>query len=250
MFITRLFFLLILCFFSLSAVAKASMTLVYYEDFPPYSFRDQQGNMTGILIDIADQVLQTRMGVELIHRGYPWERAQRMVQQGQADAFITIATANRLLYTDASTEAVIVGPMNLFVSPNNRKLAQIKNAQTMDDLSPFLILDYQGNHWGNQHFPEEKFQRFLTSNLSNALIMLAHGRGDVLVTDKIVADYLMAQLNLQEKILQLPIQLTEVKFSLCISKTSSFHHLLAEFNQQIALFREQGNIDTVLENYR
>ena len=248
--LTRLISLLMLCLFSLSALAKPSMTIVYYEDFPPYSFRDQQGNMTGIFVDITNQVLNEKMGIELIHRGYPWERAQRMVQHGQADAFITVATTNRLAYTDASTEPVIVGPMNLFVHQNNDKLEQIKNVQTVDDLRPFTIIDYQGNHWGNQHFPEERFRRLLASNLSNVLTMLAHGRGDVVATDKIVADYLMAQLNLQALIVELPIILAEVEFSLCIGKSSPFNSLLPEFNQQMAQFREQGHVDTVLAHYR
>ncbi|WP_332397431.1 substrate-binding periplasmic protein [Vibrio metschnikovii] len=246
----RVLFLLILSLVSVSTFAKPSMTIVYYDSFPPYSFRDENGNMAGIFIDIADQVLQETMGIPIIHKGYPWARAQRMVELGEADAFITVATQARQEYTNVSSTPVIVGPMNLFVNPTNRNLTQIEHVQTTDDLSPFLILDYQGNNWGNQHFPEDKFRRLLTSNLSNALTMLAHGRGDVLATDKIVADYLMAKLSLQGLIVELPIILAEVEFSLCIGKNSPFNTLLPEFNQQMAQFREQGHVDTVLANYR
>ncbi|NAW78386.1 transporter substrate-binding domain-containing protein [Vibrio sp. V33_P6A3T137] len=246
----RVLFLLILSLVSVSTFAKPSMTIVYYDSFPPYSFRDENGNMAGIFIDIADQVLQETMGIPIIHKGYPWARAQRMVELGEADAFITVATQARQEYTNVSSTPVIVGPMNLFVNPTNRNLTQIEHVQTTDDLSPFLILDYQGNNWGNQHFPEDKFRRLLTSNLSNALTMLAHGRGDVIATDKIVADYLMAQLNLQGLIVELPIILAEVEFSLCIGKSSPFNTLLPEFNRQMALFRLQGHIETVLANYR
>lgn len=246
----RVLFLLVLSLVSTSAFAKPSMTIVYYDSFPPYSFRDENGNMAGIFIDIADQVLQETMGIPIIHKGYSWARAQRMVERGEADAFITVATQARREYTDTSSTPVIIGPMNLFVNPSNSNLTQIEHVQTTDDLSPYLILDYQGNYWGNQHFPEDNFRRLLTSNLSNALTMLAHGRDDVLATDKIVADYLMAKLSLQELIVELPIILAEVEFSLCIGKNSPFNTLLPEFNQQMALFREQGHIDTVLANYR
>ncbi|HGS4461295.1 TPA: substrate-binding periplasmic protein [Vibrio metschnikovii] len=246
----RVLFLLVLSLVSTSAFTKPSMTIVYYDSFPPYSFRDENGNMAGIFIDIADQVLQEKMGIPIIHKGYPWARAQKMVELGEADAFITVATQARREYTNVSSAPVIVGPMNLFVNPSNSNLTQIEHVQTTDDLSPFLILDYQGNNWGNQHFPEDNFRRLLTSNLSNALTMLAHGRGDVLATDKIVADYLMAQLNLQALIVELPIILAEVEFSLCIGKSSPFNSLLPEFNQQMAQFREKGHIQTVLANYR
>ncbi|WP_217533625.1 substrate-binding periplasmic protein [Vibrio metschnikovii] len=246
----RVLFLLILSLVSTSAFAKPSMTIVYYDSFPPYSFRDENGNMAGIFVDIADQVLQEKMGIPIIHKGYPWARAQKMVEQGEADAFITVATQARREYTDTSSTPVIIGPMNLFVNPSNSNLTQIEYVQTTDDLSPFLILDYQGNNWGNQHFPEDNFRRLLTSNLSNALTMLAHGRGDVIATDKIVADYLMAKLSLQGLIVELPIILAEVEFSLCIGKNSPFNSLLPEFNQQMAQFREQSHVDTVLANYR
>ncbi|MDM7483784.1 MAG: transporter substrate-binding domain-containing protein [Vibrio metschnikovii] len=246
----RVLFLLILSLVSVSTFAKPSMTIVYYDSFPPYSFRDEDGNMAGIFIDIADQVLQETMGIPIIHKGYPWARAQRMVELGEADAFITVATQARREYTNTSSTPVIIGPMNLFVNPSNSNLTQIEHVQTTDDLSPFLILDYQGNNWGNQHFPEDKFRRLLTSNLSNALTMLAHGRGDVIATDKIVADYLMAKLSLQGLIVELPIILAEVEFSLCIGKSSPFNILLPEFNRQMALFRLQGHIETVLANYR
>ncbi len=246
----RVLFLLVLSLVSTSAFTKPSMTIVYYDSFPPYSFRDENGNMAGIFIDIADQVLQEKMGIPIIHKGYPWARAQKMVELGEADAFITVATQARREYTNVSSAPVIVGPMNLFVNPSNSNLTQIEHVQTTDDLSPFLILDYQGNNWGNQHFPEDNFRRLLTSNLSNALTMLAHGRGDVLATDKIVADYLMAKLSLQGLIVELPIILAEVEFSLCIGKSSPFNTLLPEFNQQMAQFREQGHVDTVLANYR
>ncbi|MGL6054852.1 MAG: transporter substrate-binding domain-containing protein, partial [Vibrio metschnikovii] len=78
----RVLFLLILSLVSVSTFAKPSMTIVYYDSFPPYSFRDEDGNMAGIFIDIADQVLQETMGIPIIHKGYPWARAQRMVELG------------------------------------------------------------------------------------------------------------------------------------------------------------------------
>lgn len=142
----RIWVLLVLSLISPSTFAKPSMTIVYYDSFPPYSFRDENGNMAGIFIDIADQVLQDKMGISVLHRGYPWARAQKMVQMGEADAFITVATQARQEYTNVSSTPVIVGPMNLFVNPTNRNLDQIEHIQTTDDLSPFLILDYQGNN--------------------------------------------------------------------------------------------------------
>lgn len=247
---TKTMTVLVLSLVFSSAMANQSITIVYYNAFPPYSFVDENGQMTGIFVDIAEQIIGQQMGLQVIHQGYPWERAQRMVQFGNADALITVATPSRLEYSQAATEPVVVGPMNLFVNANGEHREAIQNARSIEDLRPYKILDYQGNNWGSQHFPEDTFQRDLASNLTDAFVMLAHQRGDLIATDSIVADYLIAQKGLNDDIVELPFTLAEVTFSLCVGNHSSFHDLLLEFDREMALFRANGGVDEVLRNYR
>ncbi|WP_246804145.1 hypothetical protein [Desulfosarcina cetonica] len=80
-----------------SAFAEDPMKFVYFEDFAPYSYRED-GCMKGILIDVTDRIVRTQMGLLVRHTGYPWERAQAMVRTGEADAFISVPTPARSVY--------------------------------------------------------------------------------------------------------------------------------------------------------
>lgn len=73
------------------AAPAAELKLVYFDDFAPYSWRDEQGRMRGLMIDVMDRVA-AQMGLRVRHEGYPWQRAQKLVRMAQADGFVTIAT--------------------------------------------------------------------------------------------------------------------------------------------------------------
>jgi polar amino acid transport system substrate-binding protein len=222
------------------------MKIVYYDSFPPYSWHDGDGIMKGLLVDISDAVL-SEMGINVEHRGYPWGRAQNLVQNNKADAFITIATFDRKKYTYTSKEPVINGPITIFTSIKNPRLDEIKNIEEINDLKNFKILDYIGNGWGNSNLKD--FDRSLVPNLSNALQMISAGRGDIVATDNMVAYYLMRHLELESQLIEIPILLDEVSFSLCIGKNSEYSNILDDFDKHMKKFRDSGKMNEIIELY-
>ena len=56
-------------------VAQETMKFVYFNNFPPYSWEDDSGQMQGILIDIVNEAIQTRMGIPVLHQGYQFCRS-------------------------------------------------------------------------------------------------------------------------------------------------------------------------------
>lgn len=76
------------------AVAVSSLNMVYFDDFAPYSWRDEEGKMRGLMVDVMDRV-GLELGVQVHHEGYPWLRAQKLVRAGQADGFVTVPTRAR-----------------------------------------------------------------------------------------------------------------------------------------------------------
>lgn len=224
-----------------------ALSIVYYDSFPPYSWEDSQGVMRGLLVDISREVLK-EMGIETEHKGYPWARAQNMVRNGTADAFITIATPARKEYTFTSKEPVIVGPITIFTSSINPKLSEIQKIKKIEDLKNFKILDYIGNGWGDRHLKD--FNRQLAPNLSNVLQMISANRGDVVATDSLVAYYLIADLNLRNSLVEIPIVLDEVEFSLCIGKGSNYSNILEDFDRVMKEFRESGKLEKIINFYQ
>ncbi|WP_206074741.1 substrate-binding periplasmic protein [Pseudoalteromonas rubra] len=227
-----------------------SFKVVYYDAFPPYSFKTQDGQMTGILVDIVTEVLEKELGLKVVHEGYPWGRAQRMVFNGQADAFVSVPTSARLQYVSASEQPVFVGPINLFTYTTHPDMAALLRVSDTSALSAFNILDYIGNGWAEANLPQRAYKRRLLSNISSALQLLAKKRGDVVVTDRVVAHYFIAKHNLQDVVTELPTTLDIVPFSLCISHQSPHLGVLEAFSKAVVRFRQQGGEQRILDKYQ
>ncbi|NOI79197.1 transporter substrate-binding domain-containing protein [Vibrio tubiashii] len=246
----RRLWVLSLCLLSFFSYGKETLRIVYYDSFPPYSYINAAGEMEGILVDIAREVLEKQMNLEVSHEGYPWSRAQRMVFNGQADAFITVPTPERLNYVNVAKEPVFSAPINLFTYKNHAHLDKLEQVSSIEDLKEFVILDYVGNGWGNENFPQDSYTRVIESDLSIALQMLAKKQGDVVAVDKVVAEFLLSKHDRRNLITELPVTLTVAPFALCISKTSQFVTILEEFSEQVLAFRQQGGEREILAKYK
>ena len=100
--------------------------------------------MNGILIDVLTEAIQTQMGIQVSHEGYPWARAQMMVKLNKADAFVTVPTPERSSYTEISTEPVILATFTLFVSKKNKQIKALQTVKTLSDLTNFNLVHYIG----------------------------------------------------------------------------------------------------------
>ncbi|MEZ8100442.1 substrate-binding periplasmic protein [Vibrio bivalvicida] len=246
----RILLVLSLCTLSFFSYGKETLKIVYYDSFPPYSYINAAGEMEGILVDIAREILEKQMNLDVSHEGFPWSRAQRMVFNGQADAFITVPTPERLKYVNVAKEPVFNAPINLFTYKNHLHQNKLEKVSSLEDLKEFVILDYVGNGWGNENFPQESYTRIIESDLSTALQMLAKKKGDVVAVDKVVAEFLMSKHDRRNLITELPVTLTVVPFALCISKTSEFETILQEFSARVLKFRQQGREQEILDKYK
>ena len=137
----KLIFVMIFSLFSVPVFAQDTMKLVYFNNFPPFSWENNK-QMEGILIDVLTEAIQTRMGVPASHKGYPWARAQEMVKEGKSDAFATVPTSERRTYTEVSGESAVVATFTLFVKTDSPKAGELKNVRKVSDLKGFKIGHY------------------------------------------------------------------------------------------------------------
>lgn len=242
-------FVLVFVFYSLNTFSGQIMKIVYFESFPPYSWKNEKGEMEGIFIDIANAVLGKEMGITLIHEGYPWARAQNLVKNGEADAFITVPTAIRKEYTISSAEPFLLSPITIFINKYNPKYEDIKKVKSVKDLKTFDILDYLGNGWGDEKLKD--YKRIKAVDLKSAFFMLENGRGDLIATDNLVAKYVLSSMKTSNNngTVELPIILDSVAMSLCISKKSPFKNIISGFDKKIVEFRKKGEIELILKKY-
>ncbi len=84
-----------------------SITVVLDDSYPPYSFRDAEGGLQGILID-EWRLWQQRTGIPVRLIGTTWERAQRLIDHGRADVidtiFISETRAQRYAFSESHVD--------------------------------------------------------------------------------------------------------------------------------------------------
>ncbi len=243
----KLIFIIILSFFSTPVFAQDTMKLVYFHNFPPFSWEENK-QMQGILIDVVTQALHSRMGISVTHKGYPWTRAQKMVKVGEADAFVTVPTPKRKAYTEISKEPVVVAMFRLFVKVGNSKIEDLKNVRKVSDLKEFSMGNYMGNGWADKNLAGMDVD--LATTLDITLQKLVKGRFDVWPGVSQVARYRIKELGFQDQLTELPNIIDSSTFNLCIGKISPYVNILPKFDETLRKMREDGKLEEIYDKYK
>jgi polar amino acid transport system substrate-binding protein len=187
-----------------SSKNKITLRAVYYENIPPYSFRDRKSQtMRGILVDLM-QIVSTAAGYKMIHTGYPWARAQSMLITGKEDVFCCPPTNQRQTFAYfAPTPLIVLAKAQLFVPQFGRNTKAIQTAKTKSDLYKFHMVDFIGNSTGDAIWKNHP-SRLLVSTVDSALKMLANQRIDFYFADPTVTRCKLCELNLQDKVIEVP----------------------------------------------
>ena len=241
--------ILIICFllsFFMSTVEAAEpMKIAYMDSYPPRSW-EEDGQMKGILVDVMTEALQNRLGIPLVHEGYPWARAQKMVEQGAADAFISIPTERRRVYTDISQQPILNFELFLSTRKDHPKLLELQQINTLEELKPYKIVEYYGNGFAQKTF--EDFDVEWLPEITAVYPFLASGKADVLMlSDRGIYD--LNRLGYQDRITVLPQALYKLSFHLCIGKKSQFKKILPEVDKVLLQMWEDGTLKKISDRY-
>lgn len=202
--------------------------------------------MHGILVDIIDEAIQTRLGIQLRHEGYPWARAQALVEGGVADAFITVPTEKRSAYTEVGQEPILQFKLFIATTKDNPNLEQLKKVTTIEELKPFRLVDYHGNG-----FAQKKLQGFNVEwvpEIPAVYPFLAAGKADVMLTsERGIAD--MEKLGYQDEIIVLPQPLYNLSFHLCVGKKSTYKSILPKVDEALRGMKVDGTSQKLTNRY-
>ena len=240
-------FLLFFCFLADALYAQEEMKIVYFDNYPPFSWKNDSGIMQGILIDVLNEAIQAQMRIRISHEGYPWARAQQRVRNEESDAFVTVPTAERREYTVISTEAVVTADVTMFTRKGHPKIDEFRKIKTFSDLKGFKLIDYIGNGWAETRLAG--FDRDLCSKMDNVFFMLGRGRGDLFVQSSQVGNYTIKKLKLYNQIVEIPNVLESTPFHLCIGEKSSYAKIIAGFDETLRKMRESGKLQQISDKY-
>lgn len=227
------------CSYTLPAGAAGSslLRIAYGDNFAPFNWVDENGATRGILVDLLTEALQERLAVPVSHQGFPWSRAQRMVQQGLADALCTVPTAERLAYAAASREAVASSTFTLFTRRDHPRLAELKQARTLDDLREFALIHYEGSSWAREHLTASPV--IWTISQAHALRMVAAGRGDGFIDASEPLRINIRTLNLTRQLVELPQVFDTQAFHLLIRMDNPAREILPRFDAVLRRMRAE-----------
>jgi polar amino acid transport system substrate-binding protein len=235
-----------LCLNFQPVAAETPIRLVFAEDSAPLAF-EEAGKVRGIEIDVAREVLTARLGHPIIASLYPWERAQQMARNGEADGLITVATPERLSYADCGRVPALRVPLRVMIRRNHPQMEEVKAAKKLADLRDFELVSYLGNGWAKQKLAG--FNVIDAVDFRASLRGLAQGRADVAVVNAITGLYYLHELNLKGKLLMLPQDFDTLDYVLCLGRHSPHLAKLSEFDRVLEVLRADGGYARILKTY-
>lgn len=224
--------------------AERSFRIAYHEDFAPFSQRDED-RMTGVFVNVMDELLVKRLGLMIKHEGFPWARAQQRVKEGLADAFVTVATDERRTFTMPTQEWITQGRLVMFVradAPERARLAQIRN---IAELKGYNIGTYLGNSWVKSKFAGIEVDYVV--NRDSALKMLQAGRLQVVVDAANPTRVALRAAGMTGEIVELPPVLDVSETHLCIGKQSPLLDHAKSIDAQLRRMKADGSLQRLTD---
>lgn len=223
----------------------AEMRVVYNEDYRPFSFAET-GKMTGILVDLMDE-LGRRAGLEVVHEGFPWERAQAMVKSGLADAFVTLVNPARSEYAHASNVTLLQVGNRGVTAKSNPRLSALRQILSVDDTLAFRHVGFIGSGWTKIHLAKAEVTALPTATA--IFQFLLSNRADLFVESELVIEYNAQVLKVADELVLLHPVFDTVDFRFQVSKKSPLAVRMAEFDATLKAIVADGSVKKILAKY-
>ncbi len=228
-----------------------ALKLAFNDKWPPYSYKDSGGEMRGILVDIARDVLGSQLNIQLDIEGYPWKRVQANIQSGVNDAFITAATPQRLEYSIASEEIVYTMEERAFINVKSKHYKALKSI-TLDNvqrLNEFRVCDMIGNGWAQNFYGAHNIKVHYLKDINLCFRSIAANRYDVAIHIGAAGQVIINGEKLGNTLEMQPAMFDSVPFPLLVSKRSSFTWIIPLFDKAMAEYKAQGAVEEVVRSY-
>ena len=221
----------------------------YYDKFNPLSFK-KDGQMHGILVDSLNAVLVNKLKVKLIHKGYPWQRAQTLVQDGAADALITNPTEARKTYAYFTEKPFVTSYVAILTSINNPRRKEIDQIKAIEDLGNFRQVDYRGNGWAKKWFKD--LDVHWVNSIEQAIQLLHVHRYDIYVGNGLVLRAIIRDMNMKDKIVVREVHniAEPARFHFGLRKTfPDAEKIVGDVDKALADAKANGEIEQIVARY-
>lgn len=179
---------------SRSAEAATLLRVGYFDKYSPFSQSKDDGTVTGLLIESLD-VIARSANIKLEHYGYPWARAQVMVERGELDAFCTVPTRGRSEYALFCQTPVVTMDYGFYHRKDDLRPGKVKS---LEDLRGLVQGTYRGSGYTKEYLEEDRM--IYLNDEETVLRRIALGTIDTLVEGEYVGAARVKSLGLEDRL--------------------------------------------------
>lgn len=156
------------------SAAPTPVRVALSEQMPPVSFTEA-GMTSGILLDLLKALFAGLPRYQPQFHSFPWIRAQRLVEAGQMDVFVTFPSTARLAYASFSSQPVYsLDYGNLVYALDGPHAEKIANARSFLDLKDLVFVSQEAVEWETDNVPP--YIRRTMVNAPNSLVYMTFER--------------------------------------------------------------------------
>lgn len=227
---------------------EGKLRITYAEFWAPYSYKDKNGEMHGVLIELLDELLVKRMHLEVEHIGFPWNRAQILSEKGIYDAIFTNPTQKRLLKFVSNKEPLISLEWRGFTTKNSQDYEELINMSNPLLKKDIIFCSVLGDKSTESLYNKYNIRSHKSKNVEVAAIMLNSNRSSFFINSKLTMLDAIHKLKLQDTITMHKKVYKEVPFTLLLSNDSEYHKdILVGLDVLVKEMKESGEYQKLID---
>ncbi|MBF0573182.1 MAG: transporter substrate-binding domain-containing protein, partial [Desulfamplus sp.] len=223
------------------------------DEWPPYEFKTGvAGNesITGFSTEVIIAVMKTlNVGIKDRIKQYPWARAEQMVIKGDADLLYTAANnPEREKITYYAAEPLVSSSWSFFIRAED---AGKLKYDSFDDLKGQKIGVVRG-----YSYTKELWDFLRAANLADEVVSddvnikkLVGKRFNYIVMDSLNGLYLLKQMGLADKVVQLPKPLQVSNLYCVFSRNTIDKDFVDKFSAELKTFKATEEYKTIFDKY-
>lgn len=252
----KIFILFItLCLISLN-INSEERTLTYSfgsGDWYPIIYADEESEVgyRGLYKEVIDELFVNRLNCKIKYLVNPWKRAQQMVNNGEADFLITVATTERLKYSIKTDYPVFNLFMGLYTYKDHPRINEINKIKEITDIKDLNLrpVSNLGNGWHKQNIDIYGINTLYVKKDENIIKVLANKRADILVDTIIPMNHEIKKHGLSNKLILTDIKFGPIEFHILLSKKTISPAFEQEINKTLTKMVKEGYIEELAKKY-
>lgn len=218
---------------------------IVYEDYPPFEFKDNNGVMKGLDIDILNAIARNEK-VSFEYIPVPWARALSMVENGDCDAIISLfKTPERDKFLLFPSEGLGFEANVIFANDSFKG-----DVKTINDLKGKTVGTVTEYSYGKEFDAYKGYVKEESKDQETMFKKLANNRINMAITNELVGFYMLKDLGIKN-VRKLSYVADDQPLYIGVSKKSAnATELHALLNKGLNDLKKSGELAKIRNSYK